>query len=71
MPPIPKFGPTFRIDVVLIEQPANGYVYHFDRANHKIRIFQGDNAAVAAGPLVELGAVAVPATTLSLVVMGR
>ena len=71
MPPISKFGPTFRIDRVFIEQPANGYVYHFDRTNQKIRIFQGDNAAGAAGPLVELGAVAVPATTLYLLVMGR
>jgi len=71
MPDIHKFGMQFKIDRVSIEQPADGYVYHFDRANHKIRIFQGDNAAGAAGPLVELGGVAVPATTLYLDVLGR
>jgi len=71
MPAIQKFGMTFTIDRVAIEQPADGYVYHFDRANHKIRIFQGNNDGLADGPLVELGAVAVPVTTLYLDVLGR
>jgi hypothetical protein len=70
MPPVYVFGVNFKIDRVAIEQPANGYVYHFDRANHKIRIFQGNNDGLADGPLVELGAVAVAATTLYLDVLG-
>lgn len=41
---------------------ANGFVYKYDFVNKKIRIYQGDNDAVADGPLVELaGGVATPA----------
>ncbi len=41
---------------------ANGLVYKYDQANNKIRIYQGDYTAVAAGPLVELaGGSATPA----------
>ena len=41
MPALGKFGFHFAIKRAYIEQPANGFVYHFDRANHKLRIFQG------------------------------
>lgn len=41
MPAIGKFGFNFAIKRAYIEQPANGFIYHFDRANHKLRIFQG------------------------------
>lgn len=41
MPPIAKFGFNFAIKRAYIEQPANGFIYHFDRANHKVRIFLG------------------------------
>lgn len=104
MPDLSKFGMRKEIKRVQIEQPANGFIYHFDRANHKLRIFQGAPAgAVAApaftgteanltgdpqaytpagsiaapaftgqaGPLVELGNVAVPVTTLYLTVKGQ
>jgi hypothetical protein len=40
---------------------ANGFVYKYDSANEKLRIYQGDNDAVADGPLVELGGAAAPA----------
>lgn len=40
---------------------ANGYVYKFDQANAKIRIYQGDNDNVADAPLIELGGSAAPA----------
>lgn len=47
---------------------ANGFIYKWDAANRKIRIYQGDNANASAGPLVELaGGVATPAAaTLSV-----
>jgi len=42
MPAIGKFGPFYvALKRVYIEQPANGFIYHFDRANHKLRIFLG------------------------------
>jgi hypothetical protein len=41
---------------------ANGFVYKYDAANNKIRIYQGDNDGVADGALVELaGGSATPA----------
>jgi hypothetical protein len=41
MPAIGKFGFHFAIKRAYIEQPGNGYIYSFDRANHKLRIFLG------------------------------
>ena len=46
MPAIGKFGFHFAIKRAYIEQPGNGYIYSFDRANHKLRIFLG--AAIGA-----------------------
>jgi hypothetical protein len=43
---------------------ADGFIYKYDLANNKIRIYQGDNPNVAAAPAVELGAVAVAAKTI-------
>ena len=41
---------------------ANGFIYKYDQANEKIRIYQGDNDAVADGALIELaGGSATPA----------
>lgn len=49
-----------------------GFIYKFDKTNLKIRIYQGDNANVAAGPLVELSGSATPAATvLKCVAIGR
>ena len=41
MPVIGYFGMKKEIERVFIEQPANGFIYHFDRTNHKLRIFLG------------------------------
>ena len=54
MPDLAHFGLNKEIKRVDIEQPANGYVYHFDRTNHKLRIFQG--GAVAAGAIAAASA---------------
>jgi hypothetical protein len=48
MPAIGKFGFLSAIKRAYIEQPANGFIYHFDRANHKLRIFQGSGAGTIA-----------------------
>ncbi len=51
---------------------SNGFVYKYDLANNKIRIYQGDNDAVADGPLIELVAATatLAAATLSANVKG-
>jgi hypothetical protein len=51
---------------------ADGYVYKYDLANNKIRIYQGDNNNAADAPLIELvAATATPASsTLFLEVTG-
>ena len=41
MPVIGKFGMRKEIKRAFIEQPADGFIYHFDRTNHKLRIFLG------------------------------
>lgn len=41
MPALGKFGFHFAIKRAYIEQPGNGFIYSFDRANHKLRIFLG------------------------------
>lgn len=69
-----SFGCPNVIKSVALFSPAsaNGFVYKYDMANNKIRIYQGDNDAVADGPLVELaGGVATPAAaTLYCEVVG-
>lgn len=49
---------------------ADGFIYKYDLANNKIRIYQGDNTNVAAAPAVELGAVAVAASSVKMLVAG-
>ena len=41
MPAIGYFGFNFAIKRTYIENPGNGYIYSFDRANHKVRIWLG------------------------------
>jgi hypothetical protein len=65
MPAIGKFGFHFAIKRAYIEQPADGYIYSFDRANHKLRIFLGAaQSAVTLGAATQTGNVAAtPAVT--------
>ncbi len=60
-----KMGMDMELKELLISDDSNGdgFIYKFDQSNSKIRIYQGDNDAVADGPLVELGALATPAAT--------
>ena len=64
MPAIGKFGFEFAIKRAYIEQPADGFIYHFDRANHKLRIFLG--AARASITIANHVNIAVPAPTAVL-----
>ncbi len=58
-----KFGMFKEIRQMLIFQPADGYEYRYDRANHKLRIFFCDYDASADGPLAEVGTSHAPAAT--------
>ena len=64
MPAIGKFGFHFAIKRAYIEQPADGFIYSFDRANHKLRIFLG--AAQAAVTITDHVNITVPAPTAIL-----
>lgn len=72
MPSLDNFDLHKEIRRAKVIQPANGYVYHFDRANHKLRIFYGDYSEAADGPLVEVSSTFAPAaTTLELELIGQ
>jgi hypothetical protein len=51
---------------------ANGFVYKYDQANNKIRIYQGDNNNAADAPLIELasGSATPAAATLYAEIIG-
>lgn len=66
--------PTVLESVLLVDPAsANGFVYKYDQANEKIRIYQGDNDNVADAPLIELvgGAATPAAATLKVVAVGH
>lgn len=59
-----KLGCPNVIEEFSLQDPAsaNGFVYKYDYANEKIRIYQGDYSEAGDGPLVELaGGSATPA----------
>lgn len=59
-----KLGCPSQLDelIILDSGNANGFVYKWDAANNKIRIYQGDNDNAADAALIELvGATATPA----------
>jgi hypothetical protein len=61
LPALGKFGLLFAIKRAYIEQPASGYIYHFDRDNHKLRIFlAGASGIAAASAGTPAGTVAAP-----------
>jgi hypothetical protein len=62
LPAIAAFGMKRAIKRMHIEQPANGNNYHYDLANHKLRIFTATATEVT-------GAIA--AITLNLTVIGE
>lgn len=72
MPALGKFGFHFAIKRAYIEQPADGFVYSFDRANHKLRIFLGAaRAAITVANHVGVaptGNVAAPANHTNLAI---
>jgi hypothetical protein len=69
-----KMGCPNEVVSVLLNNPAssNGFLYKYDLANNKLRIYQGDNDNAADAALIELvAATATPAAaTLSLEVKG-
>ena len=69
-----KMGCPNTILSVMLNNPSSGdgYLYKYDLANNKIRIYQGDNNNASDAPLIELiAATATPAaTTLTLEVTG-
>jgi hypothetical protein len=68
-----RFGCPNVIESFVLESPgANGFIYKYDQANEKIRIYQGDNNNAADSELVELaGGSATPAAaTLFAIVSG-
>ncbi len=69
LPAAAKFG-VKAIKRFHIQQPANGYVYKYDSANHKLLVFQGDYSEAADGPLVEISG-APTQVSLELTVYGE
>lgn len=68
-----KFGCPNVIESFIFEGTgANGFIYKYDQANEKIRIYQGDNNNAADSELIELaGGSATPAAaTLYAIVSG-
>jgi len=67
-----KMGCPTTIDAFTFVDAANdnGFLYKYDLDATKLRIYQGDNDGTADGPLVELGNVAVAATTIYAEVTG-
>ena len=63
MPNIGAFGFSFAIKRAYIENPGNGYIYSFDRANHKVRIWLGAAVAISVANHVNI---ALPAPTGNL-----
>lgn len=69
MPPLGKFGFQQAIKRAYIEQPANGFIYHFDRANHKLRIFLGSAiGAITVSNATQTGNVAAPTSHVNIAV---
>lgn len=69
-----QLGLPVVLETVHLVDPSasDGFLYKYDKANEKIRIYQGDNNNAADAPLIELvAATATPAaTTLKVLAVG-
>lgn len=67
-----KLGLPNYVESLLQIGTANGFVYKYDSANEKLRIWQGDNDNAADAPLIELvgGAATPAAATLRVLAVG-
>lgn len=60
-----------RITSLIPVASTGGYVPAWDQTNSKLKIFQGDNANAASGPLVEFGSTAdASAITFTVIAFG-
>jgi len=65
VPSLATYGFKKALSYVGIEQPpGDGYLYKFDRANHKVRIYDGGTELVG-------GTAAPAATTLQMLMVGQ
>ncbi len=66
MPTFGEWGMRRNLDSVILSDSSDGdgFMYKYDQENNKIRMWQGDNNNASDAPGVELGVVAVAATTL-------
>jgi len=72
LPDKSKFGMNQQIQFMALMPPANGYVYVYDKANHKLVIQYGDYDKGSDGPLIEVPNTHAPAaTTLEALVIGE
>ena len=76
LPAIGRFGLQRQVDIGLVEPPyGDGYVYKYDRTNHKIVMYQQKDPADTGGAdiaLPELGTGVTPAaTTLKMLFVGE
>lgn len=67
-----KMGCPTTIEEFMFVDMSNGdgYLYKYDFTNEKIRIYQGDNNNASDAALIELGSVAIAATSLYAKVTG-
>jgi hypothetical protein len=71
LPALASFGLHKAIKRGHVIQPADGYVYRIDRANHKLMVFYGDYSNASDGVLVEAAGVAPAATEIELTLIGQ
>jgi len=69
------FGLQRQVDIGLIEQPyGDGYVYKYDRTNHKLLMYQQKDPADSGGAdiaLPELGTGETPTVSLKMLFVGE
>ncbi len=72
LPDKSKFGMKKEITrMLVIGSAGTGYVFEYDKANHKLLVFYADYDAVANGALIAATGVAPAELTLPLIVIGE